>query len=91
MLRDTSSPGKDTAYTVVTRGRHLGKAVRTERWRYARWPDGEELYDLSVDADECVNLATFADHTETITTMRRFLARAEATATLDERRQPSRR
>ncbi len=56
MLRDPASPGKDIAYTVVRRGNlrlgknapdqyekpliKLGKAIRTDRWRYTLWPKG---------------------------------------------------
>ena len=58
MLGDPASPGKNVAYTVVRRGPRLGKAIRSGRWRYALWPDGEELYDLGNDPDEYVNLDT---------------------------------
>ena len=45
------------AYTIVRRGSDLGYSVRSRHWRYARWPDGEELYDLQQDPDEKRNLA----------------------------------
>ena len=32
-------------------------SVRTERWRYSRFPDGEELYDHDADPHEWHNLA----------------------------------
>ncbi len=32
-------------------------SVRTERWRYSKFPDGEELYDHSKDPNEWTNLA----------------------------------
>lgn len=48
---------KEYAYTVVRRGQKLGRAVRSQRWRYASWPDGEELYDLQLDPEEKRNLA----------------------------------
>ena len=48
---------KKYAYSVVTRGRSLGAAIRNQRWRYARWPDGEELYNLVNDPEETRNLA----------------------------------
>ena len=31
--------------------------LRTERWRYTRYPDGEELYDHDQDPNEWTNLA----------------------------------
>ena len=44
------------AYTVVRRGPKLGHAIRDQRWRYTRWPDGEELYHLPNDPHERRNL-----------------------------------
>ena len=70
MLRDPKTAGKEDVYTVVTRGSQLGKAIRTQRWRYARWPDGEELYDLDHDVAEHHNLAASSDHVVVIATMR---------------------
>jgi len=48
---------KKYAYTVVTRGKDLGYALRNQRWRYGKWPDGEELYNLTNDPEEKNNLA----------------------------------
>ncbi len=80
MLEDSSAPGKEVAYTVVSRGDNLGKAVRTERWRYARWPDGEELYDLANDIDEHDNLARSPERAATLAEMRARLVEIEARA-----------
>ena len=80
MLRDPKAPGKEAVYTVVTRGPKLGKAIRTERWRYALWPDGEELYDLENDAKEHRNLAKSRKHATTMTAMRAHLTKAESHA-----------
>ena len=70
MLRNPKAKGKPLAYTVVSRRSALGKAIRTDRWRYARWPDGEELYDLKADPREWKNLAKSIDHTATLKKMR---------------------
>lgn len=40
-------------------------SVRTERWRYSRFPDGEELYDHDADPNEWHNLAAKPEHAET--------------------------
>lgn len=37
-------------------------SVRTERWRYTRYPDGEELYDHQTDPHEWHNLASKPEH-----------------------------
>lgn len=46
---------------------HLGAdaaAVRTERWRYITYPDGEQLYDHDHDPMEWRNLADEPEHAE---------------------------
>ena len=46
------------AYSVVTRGsKDLGYALRNQNWRYGKWPNGEELYNLRTDPQEKNNLA----------------------------------
>ena len=69
--------------------RHLddgvGEAVRTARWRFAAWPDGEELYDLRTDPAEHRNLADSANHFETLEVMRAHLRRVESKAVAAKR------
>ena len=85
MLLDPKSAGKEVVYTVVTRGDELGKAVRTDRWRYATWPDGEELYDLKNDPAEHENLTTSVEHSEIVKAMRAHLVRVELDAAAAKR------
>lgn len=56
-LKNPAAPGKSHAYTVVTRGPKLGRAIRNADFRYTEWPDGEEYYDLRNDPGELNNLA----------------------------------
>ena len=84
LLEDAEAPGREVAYTVVSRGPVLGRAIRTEEWRYAAWPDGEELYFLPEDAEERVNLAGNPEYAPQLEEMRKRLEttreRAEAEA-----------
>lgn len=65
---------KKFAYSVVTRGRKLGFALRNQRWRYGKWPDGEELYNLRNDPEEKHNLATRPEMSERLVGFRKQLA-----------------
>lgn len=51
---------KDSACTLVSRGPKLhAQSVRTERWRFTRWSDGQtELYDHAQDPEELHNVAS---------------------------------
>lgn len=80
MLHDSASPGKQFAYTVVSRGKSLGKALRTQRYHYTVWPTGEELYDLQTDPFEQTNLAERQEAASIRDTMQRRLSEAEARA-----------
>ena len=58
-LNDPAAPIKDAAFTLVTRGPKLhGQSVRTARWRFTQWSDGQtELYDHDQDPEELHNVA----------------------------------
>ncbi|MGJ8695265.1 MAG: sulfatase [Verrucomicrobiaceae bacterium] len=47
---------KNYAYSVVKRGDKMGYALRNQKWRYGKWQDGEELYNLTDDPEEKKNL-----------------------------------
>ncbi len=71
LLADPSQPGrKEFAYSVVTRGPQLGHALRNQQWRYAKWPEGKELYNLTKDPEEKQNLAKQPQHAERLATFR---------------------
>ena len=74
LLRDPSKKGsKAYAYSVVTRGDKLGYAVRNQKWRYGKWPDGEELYDLTRDPHERRNLVNNPQYSAQLEKLRTVL------------------
>ena len=75
LLGHPERPGqKKYAYSVVSRGKELGYAIRNQRWRYGKWPDGEELYNLSRDPDEKRNLANRPHVADRLRELRSILA-----------------
>ena len=76
LLMNPSAPGKPAAYTLVTRGgKGYGQAVRSERWRFIQWTDGNcELYDELNDPQEMHNLADSPEQAENIARLRNLLA-----------------
>ena len=65
---------RDYAYSVVSRGKNLGYSLRDQRWRYGKWPDGEELYDLTRDPQEKRSLAGNPEHTRRLKEFRQALS-----------------
>jgi uncharacterized sulfatase len=66
------------AYTQILRlqSNVMGRSVRTEKWRYTEWGNGEkgiELYDLTNDPKEQNNLADDADLKKVRTDMKSLL------------------
>lgn len=64
LLKDPSATGRGWALTQVTRGsggnRFFGYTLRTARWRYTEWGEGNqgrELYDHQTDPRELTNRA----------------------------------
>jgi arylsulfatase A-like enzyme len=56
LLREPEATWEHVALTTHTENNH---AIRTDRWRYIRYANGdEELYDLNHDPNEWDNLAT---------------------------------
>jgi iduronate 2-sulfatase len=80
LLDNPQQAWDEPAITQVTRGagqeRFMGKSVRTERWRYTEWDDGEkgtELYDHDRDPRELKNLANDSKHAETVKQLKQLL------------------
>ncbi|QDT06736.1 Arylsulfatase [Rubripirellula lacrimiformis] len=72
------------------------RALRTDRWKYIRYPHGDgspdrhmaELYDLENDPSESVNLAQAAEHQERILGLRAELERLMKEAGIDNDTMP---
>mgnify|MGYP002012393976 CR=1 FL=1 len=77
--------GIDCAYTVVSRGKTLGRAIRTQRYRYTSWSTGEELYDLEADPFEENNLVRSKDTRPLLDEMRQRLIQVEIKANAKKR------
>ena len=71
---------KKFAYSVVSRGAKLGYALRNQRWRYGKWPDGEELYNLTNDPHEKNNLADKPHVADRLQEFRQLLAEKQKDA-----------
>jgi len=66
VLTDPSASIKDAAFTLITRGqKQRGQSVRTARWRFTLWSDGQsELYDHDADPEETRDVAS--QHVEVV-------------------------
>jgi uncharacterized sulfatase len=59
------------------KGIPTGRSVRTERWRYTQWDEGqkgEELYDHGNDPGEMRNLAADPGHASVVAELKRLIA-----------------
>lgn len=64
------------AYTQVWRGSFPGHSVRTERWRYTEWDNGQkgrQLYDYQTDPQELHNLADDPRHAATVAKLQQLV------------------
>jgi len=66
LLTQPEQPWKKAAFTVCSIAGHVGRSVRTKRFRYAEWRAKDsvatELYDLAADSWEQINLAHDPKH-----------------------------
>jgi iduronate 2-sulfatase len=80
-LAHPDAPGKDVAYTVVSRGQKLARAIRTPGLTYIAYPDGTEQLFAASDVHEMDNLADDPKHADDLAAMKRHLEQAKARAT----------
>jgi iduronate 2-sulfatase len=75
LLDNPEAKWNQPAYTVTKFGANVGKAVRTERWRYAEYDDGGAmLFDRRKDPHELKNLANDPAFAKTIAEMKKLLS-----------------
>jgi len=89
ILNNPSEKGRGWSLTQVTRRRTgprkdwvYGYTLRTDRWRYTEWDNGDEgreLYDHHQDPLEQSNLIGSGDHAETIESLESLMKEAMAT------------
>jgi iduronate 2-sulfatase len=82
LLEDPQQKWKETAFSQVTRGKLMGRTVRTPRWRYTEWDDGNkgiELYDHENDPREETNLAADPAQAATVKRLKELLKQMKAT------------
>lgn len=85
-LKDPTAPGRGWALSQITRGprrppekQYFGYSLRTEKWRYTEWAEGDqgrELYNHANDPREQTNLAEDPAHAETVRQLSRQLRAA---------------
>ena len=77
LLKKPTARWDHPAFSVVQYQGKVGKSVRTERWHYVRWEDGqlgEMLLDTEKDPFELKNLASDPAYSKTVAGMRKLLA-----------------
>ena len=76
LLADPAMKLHESALTHITRGGGVtGFSLRTERWRYIEWSDGNaELYDHDNDPGEWRNVAADTANSATLADLKRLLA-----------------
>jgi arylsulfatase A-like enzyme len=66
-------------HPAITTFHQNDHTVRTGRWRYIRYANGdEELYDCSADPHEWINLAAKPEHRGTLAQLRLHLPKVNA-------------
>ena len=86
LLKDPAAPWDGASVTTHGKNNH---AVRTPRWRYIRYANGEEeLYDHDADPHEWTNLARGDKYAEVKRGLARRLPKVNADEIADIRKQP---
>lgn len=80
LLQNPKQKWNGTALTQILRPGNgkpfMGRSIRTDRWRYSDWNEGElgvELYDHSNDANEFINLANNPEYNKIVLELKNIL------------------
>lgn len=80
LLQNPKQKWSGVAFTQILRPGNgkpfMGRSVKTDRWRYSDWNEGElgvELYDHSKDADEFINLAKDSHYEDIVQKLKSML------------------
>ncbi|MDO9634778.1 MAG: sulfatase [Paludibacter sp.] len=80
VLKNTEKRIRDHAYHAFPRGKYLGRAIRTDRYRLVEWKNWDnpsdaayELYDYKLDPLETKNIA--AEQLKVVAEMKKILAK----------------
>jgi iduronate 2-sulfatase len=76
LLADPAAKWDHRAFTTTIHEGVIGRSVRTDRWRYTEWGDGQavELYDQSADPGNYRNLAADPSRSADIAALKKLLA-----------------
>ena len=78
LLADPMAEWHRSAYSFTVIEGAFGRAVRTDRWRYAEWDEGEKgamLFDHRADPNELKNIALNPAHAKTVAELKSLLTR----------------
>lgn len=76
LLNNPTAKWNQPAYTVTKFAQNMGKAVRTERWRYVEYDDGSAmLFDRQNDPHELKNLTSDPMYAKIVQEMKSLLER----------------
>ncbi len=81
LIRNSRAKWNHPALSVTKYQDKIGKSVRTERWHYAEWQDGQAgamLFDHQNDPHEMKNLASDQKHRKVVREMKNLLAQMPA-------------
>ena len=87
VTKDTSLQVRKEAYTVVTRGKLMGRAIRKDSWVYAHWGSDRdvELYNMDKDPKQYNNLAKDPEYAKVLKQMDKALKQKAAEQTLNQK------